>query len=67
MASDKRVGRPEAMRQSMLALIDQEDAEETHPAFGAPFVVAGDAQRRQDTESGPVNLNATLASPGKPA
>jgi len=30
------------MRQSMLALIDKGDAEETHPAFWAPFVVVGE-------------------------
>jgi CHAT domain-containing protein/tetratricopeptide (TPR) repeat protein len=41
MASDKRVGRAEAMRQSMLALIDKGEAYETHPAFWAPFVVVG--------------------------
>jgi CHAT domain-containing protein len=42
MASDKRIGRAEVMRQSMLALIDKGDAEEAHPAFWAPFVVVGE-------------------------
>jgi CHAT domain-containing protein len=39
MASDKTIGRAEAMRQSMLALIDKG---ETHPAYWAPFVVVGE-------------------------
>jgi CHAT domain-containing protein len=42
MASDKGVGRAEAMRQSMLALIDKGAAYEAHPAFWAPFVVVGE-------------------------
>jgi hypothetical protein len=42
MASDKGVGRAEAMRQSMLALIDKGEAYETHPAFWAPFIVVGE-------------------------
>jgi CHAT domain-containing protein len=42
MASDKGFGRAEAMRQSMLALIDKGETYETHPAFWAPFVVVGE-------------------------
>jgi CHAT domain-containing protein len=42
MAADKGIGRAEAMRQSMLALIDKGTAEETQPAFWAPFVVVGE-------------------------
>jgi CHAT domain-containing protein/tetratricopeptide (TPR) repeat protein len=42
MASDRSVGRAEAMRQSMLALIDKGEAFEAHPAFWAPFVVVGE-------------------------
>jgi CHAT domain-containing protein len=42
MASDKGVGRAEAMRQSMLALIDKGEDYETHPALWAPFVVVGE-------------------------
>jgi CHAT domain-containing protein len=40
--ADKRIGRAEAMRQSMLALIDQGKPLEAHPAFWAPFVVVGE-------------------------
>jgi CHAT domain-containing protein len=46
MAPDKRIGRAEAMRQSMLALIDRGVDYETHPAFWAPFVVVGEGAAR---------------------
>jgi CHAT domain-containing protein len=42
MAADKSVGRAEAMRQSMLTLIDKGTVAEAHPAFWAPFVVVGE-------------------------
>jgi CHAT domain-containing protein len=42
MARDVSVGRAEAMRRSMLALIDRGAKEEAHPAFWAPFVVVGE-------------------------
>ena len=39
---DPKVGRSEAMRRSMLALIDKGSNEEAHPAYWAPFVVVGE-------------------------
>ena len=42
MSRDPKVGRAEAMRRSMLALIDKGSKEEAHPAFWAPFVVVGE-------------------------
>jgi CHAT domain-containing protein len=39
MTSDRTMGRAEAMRQSMLAMIDNGKPYEAHPAFWAPFVV----------------------------
>ena len=42
MAADKGVGRAEAMRQSMLALIDKGKVNEAHPSYWAPFVVVGE-------------------------
>jgi len=42
MARDPKVGRAEAMRRSMLALIDKGEPQEAHPAFWAPFVVVGE-------------------------
>ena len=43
MAADKTVGRAEAMRQSMLAIIGKGEPIEAHPAFWAPFVVVGES------------------------
>jgi CHAT domain-containing protein len=42
MAADKSIGRTEAMRQSMLALMDTGTSGEAHPAFWAPFVLVGE-------------------------
>jgi CHAT domain-containing protein len=42
MASNKTIGRAEAMRQSMLAMIDKGQPVETHPALWAPFIVVGE-------------------------
>jgi CHAT domain-containing protein len=42
MAANKRVGRAEAMRQSMLTLIDTGTVDESQPAFWAPFIVVGE-------------------------
>jgi CHAT domain-containing protein len=41
MARDPKVGRAEALRRSMLALIDKGEPHEAHPAYWAPFVVVG--------------------------
>ncbi len=46
MAADNGVGRAEAMRQSMLALIDKGEPDEVHPAYWAPFVVVGEGAAR---------------------
>jgi CHAT domain-containing protein len=46
MARDPTVGRAEAMRRSMLALIDKGKPEEAHPAYWAPFVVVGEGAAR---------------------
>ncbi len=40
--ADKTIGRGEAMRQSMLDLIDHGKPEDAHPAHWAPFVVVGE-------------------------
>ena len=42
LAADKTIGRAEAMRQSMLALISNGKAQEAHPAYWGPFVVVGE-------------------------
>jgi len=42
MARDPKVGRAEAMRRSMLALIDNGEPREAHPVYWAAFVVVGE-------------------------
>jgi CHAT domain-containing protein len=42
LAADNLTGRAEAMRQSMLDLIDKGSPQEAHPAFWAPFVLVGE-------------------------
>jgi CHAT domain-containing protein len=42
MSADKSVGRAEALRRSMLSLMDQGKPHEAHPAYWAPFVVVGE-------------------------
>lgn len=42
MAANNSVGRSEALRQSMLALIATGQPSEAHPAYWAPFVVVGE-------------------------
>jgi tetratricopeptide (TPR) repeat protein len=58
MASDKRIGRAEAMRQSMLAMIDKGEPFEAHPAYWAPFVVVGEG-----SSSAPMVTSTTVPSP----
>jgi CHAT domain-containing protein/Tfp pilus assembly protein PilF len=45
IARDKTMGRAEALRQAMLALIDSSDAKQQHPSTWAPFVVVGEGGR----------------------
>jgi CHAT domain-containing protein len=45
MSLDPKIGRAEALRRSMLALIDRGEEHEAHPAFWAPFVVVGEGAR----------------------
>lgn len=42
MAADKSVGRAEALRRAMLAMIDTGEPREAHPTYWAPFVVVGE-------------------------
>jgi CHAT domain-containing protein len=45
IARDQAVGRAEALRRAMLALIDKGEAHDAHPAFWAPFIVVGEGAR----------------------
>jgi len=40
--NDPKVGRAEALRRAMLALIDKGTLQEAHPSLWAPFVVVGE-------------------------
>jgi CHAT domain-containing protein len=42
MSANTNVGRAEALRRAMLAMIDKAEAREAHPTFWAPFVVVGE-------------------------
>jgi len=44
LTADKTLGSAEAMRRSMLALIDAGEPQEAHPAFWAPFVLVGESE-----------------------
>lgn len=46
MAKDARVGRAEALRRAMLAMIDEGEPQEALPASWAPFVVVGEGAAR---------------------
>jgi hypothetical protein len=41
IAGDKGLGRAEVVRQSMLAMVDEGQPSESHPAYSVPFVVVG--------------------------
>jgi CHAT domain-containing protein len=56
MSSDKSVGRAEAMRRSMLAMIESGNQKEAHPAYWAPFIVVG--------EGGSTRVDPQAAKPG---
>ena len=42
LREDLRIGRAEALRRAMLAMIDKGQPNERHPSYWAPFVVVGD-------------------------
>ena len=66
MAADKGVGRAEALRQSMLALIDKGKANEAHPSYWAPFVVVGEGARSiAETNRQPVGETQQSSTPAK--
>jgi CHAT domain-containing protein len=45
IAKGKGVGRAEALRRAMLALIDKGAVHEAHPAYWVPFIVVGEGAR----------------------
>ena len=61
MAADRSVGRAEAMRQSMLELIDRGAVDEAHPAFWATFVKVP----IESITKRPVGCDRTTAAPSQ--
>ena len=47
VARDPTIGRAEALRQSMLAMIDRGRPHEAHPAAWAPFIAVGEGGARR--------------------
>ena len=46
ISRDKKLGRAEALRRAMLAMVDKGKPHEAHPAYWAPFVVVGEGAAR---------------------
>jgi CHAT domain-containing protein len=42
VTGNNKLGRAEALRRAMLALIDKDEPREAYPAYWAPFVVVGE-------------------------
>jgi CHAT domain-containing protein len=61
MTRDHKVGRAEALRRSMLALIDKGEPHEAHPAYWAPFVVVGEGSAANTGGSPASNVVSTQA------
>jgi hypothetical protein len=62
MAREPKVGRSEALRRSMLTLIDKGEPHEAHPAYWAPFVVVGEGGAVNTGGSPP---NTVMPSPAR--
>jgi CHAT domain-containing protein/tetratricopeptide (TPR) repeat protein len=59
MAVDKSIGSAEALRRSMVALIEKGDPHEAHPAIWAPFIVVGEGSPEPST----LTTSSTVAGP----
>jgi CHAT domain-containing protein len=66
MARDAKVGRAEALRRSMLALIDKGEPHEAHPAYWAPFVVVGEGGTEAALTRAATTVTPTAAKNQKP-
>ena len=63
LAADKRMGRADALRRSMLALIDKGAPSYAHPASWAPFVIVGEGGASEMISAGAVTSQDTHAGP----
>jgi CHAT domain len=60
---DKNLGRAEALRRAMLAMIDKGEPHEAHPALWAPFVVVGEGSAVAANRAVAPSVNAKRAPP----
>jgi CHAT domain-containing protein len=58
ISRDKTLGRAEALRRAMLAMIDMGKPHEAHPAYWAPFVVVGEGGAHATAVVPPATANA---------
>jgi len=65
MKADPNIGRSEALRRSMVALIEQGEVHERHPAYWAPFVVVGEGSA-QDRPPTPLPTSSIIPGPRLP-
>lgn len=63
MARDPRVGRAEALRRSMLALIEKGAPHESHPAYWAPFAVIGEGRGDEAAQTTSARAKANRQAP----
>jgi CHAT domain-containing protein len=66
LSANNSLGRAEALRRSMLSLIENGAAHEAHPAYWAPFVVVGEGGSANSGNSPPVAAVSTRKTVGKP-
>jgi tetratricopeptide (TPR) repeat protein/CHAT domain-containing protein len=59
LAADKSIGRSEALRRSMFAMIERGKPHETHPAYWAPFMVVGEGS----PEPGTLTTSSVISGP----
>jgi CHAT domain-containing protein len=51
ISRDKKLGRAEALRGAVLAMIDKGEPRQAHPAYWAPFVVVGEGSVEEHVRS----------------
>ena len=66
MAADKTIGRSEALRRSMVALIERGSPHEAHPAYWAPFVVVGEGSTAE-LAAKPLATSSIVPGPQSPS
>jgi hypothetical protein len=66
ITQDKRNGRAEAPRRSMLVHINKGEPHEAHPAFWAPFVLVGEAEPGNDQRPLCPNRSGLVRPAGSP-